>query len=152
MKTELPRRRIFTILVAFLSTFVCGSITFAAGKPIIWKANDRAILKVTGMKPPKSWSILEDEKQKSRVLVQMDNHYVLLDAKTKQAFEMSPSQIRAHGKNYESINPADSEKPLPSDDWDMRDIGPAERIQARLTTNNIFIDVELPHPLNLRIP
>jgi len=104
------------------------------------------------MKPPKSWSILEDEKQKSRILVQMDSRYVLLDAKTKQAFEMSASQIRAHGKNYESADPADSEKPLPSEDWDMRDIGPAERIQARLTTNNILLDVELPHPLNLRIP
>jgi len=140
------------MLIALLSAFVFGAVAFAAGKPIIWKANDRAILKVTGMKPPKSWSILEDEKQKSRVLVQMDNHYVLLDAKTKQAFEMSPSQIRAHGKNYESINPADTEKPLPSEDWDMRDIGPAERIQARLTTNNILLDVELPHPLNLHIP
>ena len=152
MKSEFPQWRLSLILVVFLSAFVCASGAFAAAKPIIWKANDRAILKVTGMKPPKSWSILEDEKQKSRVLVQMDNHYVLLDAKTKQAFEMSPSQIRAHGKNYESVNPADSEKPLPSDDWDMRDIGPAERIQARLTTNNVSLDVELPHPLNLRIP
>src|SRR5690348_7218640 len=152
MKTKFPQRRPFAILIAFLCAFVWGSITFAAGKPIIWKANDRAILKVTGMKPPKSWSILEDEKQKSRVLVQMDNHYVLLDAKTKQAFEMSPAQIRAHGKNYESINPADSEKPLPSTDWDMRDIGPAERIQVRLTTNDVLLDVELPHPLNLHIP
>ena len=152
MPTQFVQRRAVTILIAVLSAFACDSVAFATAKPIVWKSNDRAILKVTGMKPPKSWSILEDEKQKSRVLVQMDNHYVLLDAKTKQAFEMSPSQIRAHGKNYESVNPADSEKPLPSDDWDMRDIGPAERIQARLTTNNVFLDVELPHPLNLHIP
>ena len=152
MQSDNVQRRFIAILIAILSAFVCGSVAFAAGKPIIWKANDRAILKVTGAKPPKSWSILEDEKQKSRVLVQMDNRYVLLDAKTKQAFEMSPSQIRAHGKNYESINPADSEKPLPSTDWDMRDIGPAERIQVRLTTNDVLLDVELPHPLNLHIP
>lgn len=82
----------------------------------------------------------------------MDDRYVLLNAKTKQAFEMSASQIHSHGKFYESVDPADSEKPLPSTDWDMRDIGPAERIQARLTTDNVFLDVELPHPLNLRIP
>ena len=152
MKNNFSQRRLVASLIALLCAFVCGSVAFAAGKPIIWKANDRAILKVTGQKPPKSWSILEDEKQKSRILVQMDSRYVLLDAKTKQAFEMSASQIRAHGKNYESADPADSEKPLPSEDWDMRDIGPAERIQARLTTNNILLDVELPHPLNLRIP
>ena len=152
MQIQFLQRRSVAILIAFLSVFVCGSVAFATGKPIIWRSNDRAILKVTGMKPPKSWSILEDVKQKSRVLVQMDNHYVLLDAKTKQAFEMSSSQIRAHGKNYESNNPADSEKPLPSTDWDMRDIGPAERIQVRLTTNDVLLDVELPHPLNLRIP
>ena len=124
----------------------------AASKPIIWKPVPDAILKVTGRKPPKSWSILQDEKQKSRVLVQMDNHYVVLNAKTKQAFEIAPSQIRARGKNYQSVDPADSEKPLPSANWDMRDIGPAERIQARLTTGDVFLDVELPHPLNLHIP
>ncbi|HLW81133.1 MAG TPA: hypothetical protein VKS20_03735 [Candidatus Acidoferrales bacterium] len=143
-------RGVGAILVLF--AFATLPRAFAARKPIIWKPMERAILKITGRKPPKTWSVLQDTKQSSRVLVQLDNRYVLLDAKTKQAFEMSPSEIRAHGKDFESIDPSGTGRALPSTDWDMRDIGPAERIQARLTSDNTFLDVELPHPLNLRVP
>lgn len=132
--------------------FAAASMALAASKPIIWKPVDNAILKVTGRKPPKTWSVLQDTKKKGRVLVELDNRYLVLDAKTKQAFEMSASQVEAHGKNFQSVDPARSEKPLPSADWEMRDIGPAERIRARLTTDNVFLDVELPHPLDLRVP
>jgi len=137
---------------SFAALILAASMAFAASKPIIWKPVDNAILKVTGSKPPKTWSVLQDTKRKSRVLVQLDGRYLLLDAKTKQAFAMSASQIKTHGKDFESVDPARSEKPLPSTDWEMRDIGPAERIRARLTDNNTSLDVELPHPLDLRVP
>lgn len=139
------------ILVALLILSAAPQ-ALAATKPIIWKPIERAILKVTGRKPPKTWSVLQDTKKSSRVLVELDNRYVVLDAKTKEAFEMSPSEIRAHGKDFESIAPSGANRALPSTDWDMRDIGPAERIQVRLTTDNTLLDVELPHPLNLRVP
>ena len=125
---------------------------FAANKPIIWKPIDNAILEITGRKPPKNWSVLEDDKQKSRVLVQLDNRYLMLDAKTKQVFEMSPSQIQPHGKNFQSADPSSTERALPSTDWDMRDLGPAERIEVLLTDDNTKLDVQLPHPLDLRVP
>lgn len=137
--------------VFLLSAIVCASAA-SSSKPIVWKPVERAILKITGRKPPKTWSILQDEKQKTRVLVQLDGRYVMLDAKTKQAFEMPATQIHARGKDFQSENPADSERALPSEDWDMRDIGPAERIEVRLTTDNTMLDVELPHPLDLRRP
>ena len=126
--------------------------TFAANKPIIWKPVDNAILEITGRKPPKNWSVLEDDKQKTRVLVQLDNRYLMLDAKTKQVFEMSPSQIQPHGKNFQSADPSSLERALPSTDWDMRDLGPAERIEVLLTDDNTKLDVQLPHPLDLRVP
>jgi hypothetical protein len=125
---------------------------FAANKPIIWKPIDNAILEITGRKPPKNWSVLEDDKQKSRVLVQLDNRYLMLDAKTKQVFEMSPSQIQPHGKNFQSADPSRTERALPSTNWDMRDLGPAERIEVLLTDDNTKLDVQLPHPLDLRVP
>jgi hypothetical protein len=125
---------------------------FAANKPIVWKPINNAILEVSGRKPPKNWSVLEDDKQKSRVLVQLDNRYLMLDAKTKQVFEMSPSQIQPHGKNFQSADPSSTERALPSTDWDMRDLGPAERIEVLLTDDNTKLDVQLPHPLDLRVP
>lgn len=137
--------------------FVLGSLSAAlsaraATKDIIWKPIERAILEVTGRKPPKTWSVLQDEKKKARVLVQLDDRYLVLDAKTKQVFEISASQVQPHGKNFQSADPSTSERALPSTDWDMRDLGPAERIEVRLMTDNTMLDVQLPHPLDLRVP
>ncbi len=145
-------RTITVSAAGLLVTLAIFAQAFAANKPIIWKPVDNAILEVSGRKPPKTWSILEDDKQKSRVLVQLDNRYLMLDAKTKQVFEMSPSQVQPHGKNFQSADPSNSERALPSTDWDMRDLGPAERIEVLLTDDNTKLDVQLPHPLDLRVP
>lgn len=141
------------LLIALL-TFASGlcPVVFAANKPIIWKPDDRAILEVSGRKPPKNWSIFEDEKNKARVLVQLDGLYLVVDAKTKQVFEIAASQIQPHGKNFQSIDPSQTQRAVPSTDWDMRDLGPAERIEVRLTNDNTLLDVQLPHPLDLRVP
>ncbi|HEV2422122.1 MAG TPA: hypothetical protein VGS59_10480 [Candidatus Acidoferrales bacterium] len=135
-----------------VASLVIGRPARAAGKDIIWKPIERAILEVTGRKPPKNWSVLQDEKKKTRVLVQLDNRYLVLDAKSKQVYEMSASQLQPHGKNFQSADPSSSEHALPSTDWDMRDLGPAERIEVRLLTDNTTLDVQLPHPLDLRTP
>lgn len=142
-----------TVSAAFV--FVClfaTSTARAATKDIIWKPIDRAILEVTGRKPPKTWGVLQDAKKKARVLVQLDDRYLVLDAKTKQVFEISASQLQPHGKDFQSADPSTSERPVPSTDWDMRDLGPAERIEVRLMTDNTMLDVQLPHPLDLRVP
>jgi len=143
--------------LALSAIFILASLAIApparaAGKDIIWKPIERAILEVTGRKPPKNWSVLQDEKKKTRVLVQLDSQYLVLDAKSKQVYEMPASQLQPHGKNFQSADPSASEHALPSTDWDMRDLGPAERIEVRLLTDNVTLNVELPHPLDLRTP
>jgi hypothetical protein len=137
---------------AFVLVALSTAVAKAPSKDIIWKPIDRAILEVTGRKPPKTWSVLQDEKNKARVLVQLDDRYLVLDAKTKQVFEISSSQLQPHGKNFQSIDPSLTERAVPSADWDMRDLGPAERIEVRLVTDNTMLDVQLPHPLDLRVP
>lgn len=122
------------------------------GDKINWKPIGDAILKITGRKPPKVWNVYQDEKKKERVLVEMDNRYLILDAKTKQVYEITAADFQIHGKIYQSAKPTSNENTVPSAGWDKRDIGPAERIQVELTKENIFLDVELPHPLELRTP
>jgi hypothetical protein len=146
------KKLIFAVL-ATLAFSAAGTIPAraATSKPIIWRPLDRAILEVTGRKPPKVWNIWEDEKQKTRVLVQLDNLYLMLDAKTKQVFEISAAKLQQHGKNFESADPSETQHAVPSTDWDMRDLGPAERIEVRLD-DNTMLNVQLPHPLDLRTP
>jgi len=152
MKARLPYRSsalmmmVFALAVAMLAP-VGGA---REGDKINWKPVGDAILKITGRKPPKTWNVYQDEKKKQRVLVEMDNRYLILDAKTKQVYEITAADFQLHGKIHQSASP--SENALPSTGWDRRDIGPAERIQVELTKENIFLDVELPHPLDLRTP
>ncbi|HEV2183231.1 MAG TPA: hypothetical protein VGT03_09335 [Candidatus Acidoferrales bacterium] len=140
-----------TTLSVSLAFFVLPSAAHAADT-ITWKPVSNAILRVTGQKPAKQWSVYQDQKNKSRVLLKIDSRYLILDAKSKEAFEIGASTIQERGKKLQTEEPAANQHALPSSDWDMRDIGPAERIQARLTNENIFIDVELPHPIDLRTP
>ncbi|MHB8412220.1 MAG: hypothetical protein ACYDDI_09780 [Candidatus Acidiferrales bacterium] len=150
MPTRRPNRfYIFAGIAVLFAVFVLLPAARAAGK-INWKSIGDASLKITGRKPPKIWNVYQDAKKKQRVLVQMDSRYLILDAKTKEVFEITPAQFQMHGKNYQSPSPDGNERALPSTDWDIRDIGPAERIQVRLTNENVFLDVELPHPLDLR--
>lgn len=140
-----------SLAMSLLSVALAVSAHAAANKPIIWKPLDKAILEVSGRKPPKVWNIWEDEKQKTRVLVQLDDLYLMLDAKTKQVFEIPAAQLQQHGKNFESTDPSEAQHAVPSTDWDLRDLGPAERIEVRLE-DNTMLNVQLPHPLDLRTP
>jgi hypothetical protein len=148
-----PILRGAALLVAFASLPILAATARArTSGAIAWKYVDNAILRITGRKPPKQWNVYQDRKKKERVLVQIDSRYLILDAKTKQVFEISAAQFQARGKYFRSPNPSASQHALPSTDWDMRDIGPAERIEVRLSKENLTLDVELPHPLNLRVP
>jgi hypothetical protein len=140
-----------TIASLSLAFFVLLSAAHAADT-ITWKPVSDAILRITGQKPAKQWSVYQDQKNKARVLVKIDSRCLIIDAKAKEVFEIAAATIQEHGKKFQSPEPAANQHALPSTDWDRRDIGPAERIQVRLTNENIFIDVELPHPLDLRTP
>jgi hypothetical protein len=148
-----PVRRTFpnAIALAFLA-LVSIPLVASAADSITWKPVTDAILRVTGQKPAKLWSVYQDQKDKARVLIRIDSRCLIIDAKAKEVFEIAAATIQEHGKKFQSPVPAANQHALPSTDWDRRDIGPAERIQVRLTNENIFIDVELPHPLDLRTP
>ena len=154
MKRRRPFR-FFTSMMMILALAVAMLAPHAGareGDKINWKPVGDAILKITGRKPPKVWNVYRDEKKKERVLVEMDNRYLILDAKTKQVYEITAADFQLHGKIYQSTKPTSNENAVPSAGWDRRDIGPAERIQVELTKENISLDVELPHPLDLRTP
>ena len=119
---------------------------------ITWKPVGDAILRITGQKPAKQWSVYQDQKNKTRVLVKIDSRCLIIDAKAKQVFEIPAAKIEERGKKFQSPGPASTDRALPSADWDLRDIGPAERIETHLTDENISIEVELPHPMDLRTP
>ena len=50
-----------------------------------------------------------------------------------------------------SWDPADHPaKPLETSDWIVRDVGLAYKISARLVTENHVMDLQIPHPIDIR--
>lgn len=143
--------RILIPLLVILAIVALPALAHSADV-VTWKPVTNAILRITGQKPAKQWSVYQDQKDKNRVLVKIDARWLEVDAKSKEVFEIPANKIQDRGKKLQTPGPAASQRALPSTDWDMRDIGPAERIQLRLSEENISIEVELPHPLDLRTP
>jgi hypothetical protein len=142
------RIAIFPVL-ALLAIASAG--TANDGERIHWKPVDRAQLKIDD-KPPLTWNVYRPDKKKvtNQVLVLLGKRYIALDTKAKLAYQVFPTDLSMNGSDIESGDLFKSERVLPSSDWVVRDVGPAERIQLRLKDYGRLIEVMLPHPPDLR--
>ena len=122
--------------------------TWAAEK-IVWKPLDRVVLKVDE-KPARIWSVYRVEKKDNLLLVALGRRYLLLDIREHQIYELDPAKLERRDKDLlwrEADRPA---KPLPTDDWTVRDVGPARRIRAKLASEGRVLEVQVPIQPDLR--
>lgn len=121
------------------------------GERVHWKSVDRAQLKIDD-KAPLTWNVYLPDKKKvtNQVLVLLGRRYIALDTKAKLAYQVYPSDLSVNGSDVESGDLFKSDRVLPSSDWIVRDVGPAERIQLRLKDYGRMIEVMLPHLPDLR--
>lgn len=122
--------------------------TWAAEK-IVWKPLDRVLLKVDE-KPARIWSVYHIDKKDNLLLVALGRRYLLLDIREHQIYELDPAKLERRDKDLlwrEADRPA---KPLPTDDWTVRDVGPARRIRAKLASEGRVLEVQVPIQPDLR--
>jgi hypothetical protein len=121
-----------------------------AAEMITWKPVETALLKIDDQ-PVKVWNIFQAHKKSHLVLVELGQRYLMLDIKNQEVFELDPRTLQARGDGLRGPAPDKSAHPLPSDTWTERDVGRAEMIRFHLTKENRIIEVQLPHPLDLRM-
>jgi hypothetical protein len=123
----------------------------AQGPPYHWKLHTDAQVKLDG-KPPLAWNVYQTDKKKEQhlVLVLLGRRYLALDLKAKRVYQVFPTDLRAQGKDFESDELFKKERLLPTNDWLLRDVGPAEMIRLTLGDYGRTLEVMLPHPLDLR--
>jgi hypothetical protein len=114
----------------------------------VWKPVTDAVFKLDGH-PAKNWNIYETKKR-DRVLVELGRRFLVLDLKAKQAFALDPAAVSRGRNELRSPRAGPALAPLPSAGWDIRDIGPAEQIRVELTGEGHVLEIQLPHPLDLR--
>jgi len=119
----------------------------AAGK-VIWKPVPDAVFKLDGQ-PAKNWAIYATKKRE-QVLVKLGQRYLMLDAKAKQVSELDPAAIEQKGDELRSPRAGKALAPISSAGWDVRDVGPATEIRVALAREGHVLEIELPHPVDLR--
>jgi hypothetical protein len=128
---------------------LAGAVAGAAGKPIAWKPAEQALLRVDD-RAVKDWNVYQAGKKENRLLLQIGARFLLIDTSNRMVFELAPSKIEHHGADL-LWNPDDRpDKPLETSEWIVKDVGLAYRFSARLVAENHVIDVQIPHPLDIR--
>ena len=118
---------------------------------IRWKSVAVAQVKLDD-KTPLAFNVYQPEKKKDArfVLVLLGRRYIELDVKTKQAYSVPLTDLQKNGSDLESENFAVPTLLLATSDWTVRDVGPAEQIKLTLGDYGRLLQVDLPHPPDMR--
>ena len=136
-------------LASAMLPWAAPRVAFAAEKAAVWKISDQALLRVDD-RAVKDWNIFQTGKKPNPLLLQIGPRYLLVDGHEHQIFEIDPARIEHKGADL-SWDPADRPaKPLETSNWIVRDVGLAYRISARLVGENHLLDLQIPHPLDVR--
>jgi hypothetical protein len=117
-----------------------------------WKPVDGAQVKLDD-KVPLTWNAFQPEKKKENnlVLVLLGRRYILLDTKSKLAYLVLVTDLHAQGQDFDSADLTVAARKIPSTAWTERDIGPAEDYRLTLEDYGRTLDVQLPHPVDIRV-
>ena len=117
----------------------------------LWKSVPVAQIKLDD-KIPLAWNIYQtaDKKQAQYVLILLGRRYIALDLKAHQAYVVFLSDLTKQGSDFESGDLFLPSRILPTENWTLRDVGPAELIRLTLKDYNRQLQIELPHPPDLR--
>jgi hypothetical protein len=133
--------------------FLVSATSIRGGSPgsIHWKHLENAQLKLDG-RPPLKWNVYQPEKKKggNLVLVLLGRRYLQLDIRAKVVYAVFPTDLESLGGDLESDDLARPDRVIPSTDWSMRDIGPAELIRVTLGDYGRALEVSLAHPPDMR--
>ncbi len=100
--------------------------------------------------PVKNWNVYEQNKKGDPLLLEMGNRFLLIEVRERKIFELASAKIEHKGAELLWAPAALPAEPLATADWLIRDVGFAYRIDARLVAENRVLDLQLPHPMDLR--
>jgi hypothetical protein len=141
------------VLVArlFFPSLLSATAQGGETEKIRWKSVPVAQLKLDG-KTPLAFNVYQSDKKKESnlVLILLGHRYLLLDIKAKLVYSVLLTDLHAAGEDWESADLAQPTRVIPSTEWVVRDVGPAESIKLTLGDYGRAIEIQLPHMPDLR--
>jgi hypothetical protein len=124
------------------------------GGSIHWVQVDEGQVKLDGKPPIGSGIYVPDKKSKKKgselVLILLGRRYLMVDMKSRLVYEVPLADVHPQGSDIETADVSQQSNPIPSSDWTIRDVGPAELVQVTLGDYARVLEVQLPHPRDLR--
>lgn len=116
-----------------------------------WKSVSEGQLKIDD-KTPLTWNVYQPDKKKDSnlILILLGKRYIALDMKARIAYLVYPSDVQKQGDDLESDDLRKTDRIIPSRDWTLRDVGPAELVRFTLEDYGRTVEVSLPHMPDLR--
>lgn len=139
------------LFLIFAAALIAPSAVFPAdkSKTVTWKPITEALLRVDDQ-PVKNWNVYWESKKGDPLLLQIGDRFLLIQVHQRKVFELASAKIERKG-NELLWDPASLPgEPLVSADWLIKDVGFAYRISMRLLPENRVLDLQLPHPMDLR--
>lgn len=144
-----PRHSSFSLFLGVAILAAIASSALARGKPLDWKPADQALLRMDDH-PVSEWNLYQADKKDNRFLLQVNARLLFVDVANHQIFELDPSKVEHKGSDLRWDPDDRPDKPLETTAWLVKDVGGAYRFSARLVAENHILDVQIPHPLDLR--
>ncbi|HKS66018.1 MAG TPA: hypothetical protein VJR26_02175 [Candidatus Acidoferrales bacterium] len=142
--------------IVLMCALIAGAALGAAARAddsgrIRWKLLDMAQLKLDG-KPPLKWSVYQPDKKKQSnlILVLLGHRYLAIDTKARTVYVVPLAKLQGQGKDLETDDVTEPSRKIPSSEWRMRDVGPAESIKMTLGDYGRVLEVQLPHMPDMR--
>jgi hypothetical protein len=144
-------RTALLLLITLAASAVARRATAADPDHYLWKSVPAAQCKLDD-KIPLAWNVYQtdNKKQAHLVLILLGRRYLAMDLHAKLVYNVPKSALTAQGSNWESGELFVQANILPTENWTLRDVGPAELIKLTLKDYNRLLQIELPHPTDLR--
>lgn len=139
-----------------------------AGEKITFRAVTLAVLNIDG-RPAKIWDVYLGGKRKELIIIRLGTRYLLMDSEKKEVYEAAPESFTRKEADHREALEWDADWPaaeklhtpaapspgpsaaapaqtrrLPSEEWSIRNVGPARRFRFKLTEEGRTFDLQLP--------
>jgi len=139
------------LMLLALSLATTASANGGESGRYLWKSVPAAQIKIDD-KIPLAWNIFQtgQKKEAHLVLVLLGRRYIALDIKARVAYTVLVPDVQPKGGDLETGNLFVQARILPTESWSLRDVGMAELIKLKLSDYGTTLQIQLPHPPDLR--
>jgi hypothetical protein len=140
------------ILLCLLIALLAAAMLSASGPANIhWKPFPGALLKLGGYQV-KFWDLYQGDKKGKLFLLKLGHRVLILDLQQQQIYEAPAADFPAVSRDeeFQGRGPSATDRRVPTIDWTLRDVGPAELVRVTLNDYGQTLELQIPHPPDYR--